>query len=115
MNRRWVRSQTNRVIGGVAAGLADYLNADPALVRIAWALVVPLTGGAAFLAYLVAWIVGPEAPITPYAAPAGPPADGAEVDASTPATTSSVPYAGPPGAIGPPRDDNRVGLIIGIG
>ena len=38
------------------------MNADPALVRIAWALLVPLTGGIAFVAYIVAWIVVPEEP-----------------------------------------------------
>ena len=64
MNRRLVRSRTDRVIGGVAAGLADYMNADTALVRIAWALLIPLTGGAALLAYIVAWIVVPEADTT---------------------------------------------------
>ncbi len=64
MNRRLYRSRTDTVIGGVAAGVAAYLNADPALVRIAWAILVPLTGGAALLAYIVAWIVVPEAPAT---------------------------------------------------
>jgi phage shock protein C len=48
------------MIGGVAAGVATWINADPALVRIAWALLVPLTGGAALLAYVVAWVVVPE-------------------------------------------------------
>ena len=62
MNRRLYRSRTDTVLGGVAAGVANYLNADPALVRIAWAILVPLTGGAALLAYLVAWVVMPEAP-----------------------------------------------------
>ena len=46
MNRRLYRSRTDTILGGVAAGLATYLNTDPALVRIAWAILVPLTGGA---------------------------------------------------------------------
>ena len=62
MNRRLYRSRTDSVLGGVAGGLADYLNADPALVRIAWAILVVVTGGAALLAYIVAWIVVPEEP-----------------------------------------------------
>src|SRR5688572_971863 len=62
MNRRLYRSRTDTILGGVAAGVASYLNADPALVRIAWAILIPLTGGAAFLAYVVAWIVVPEEP-----------------------------------------------------
>ena len=62
MNRRLYRSRTDTILGGVAAGLAAYLNTDPALVRIAWAILVPLTGGAAFIAYIVGWIVIPEEP-----------------------------------------------------
>ena len=60
MNRRLTRSR-NSMIGGVAAGVADWIDADPALIRIAWALLVPITGGAALLAYIVAWVVLPEA------------------------------------------------------
>jgi phage shock protein C len=62
MNRRLYRSTSDTILAGVAAGLANYLNADPALIRIAWAILVPLTGGAALLAYIVAWVVVPEAP-----------------------------------------------------
>jgi phage shock protein PspC (stress-responsive transcriptional regulator) len=112
MNRRWVRSQTNRVIGGVAAGLADYLNADPALVRIAWALLVVVTGGAAFIAYLVAWIVVPEATDAPYGVGAAPPATGDGTDADSAA--SGVPALAPPSRAAT-GDDNRVTLIVGIG
>ena len=70
MNRRLYRSRSDTILAGVAAGLANYLNADPALVRIAWAILVPLTGGAALLAYIVAWVVVPEAPAR--SAPADP-------------------------------------------
>ena len=62
MNGRLYRSRTDRMIGGVAAGIADYINADPALVRIGWAILVVITGGVALVAYIVAWIVVPEAP-----------------------------------------------------
>ena len=109
MNRRWVRSQENRVIGGVAAGLADYLNADPTLVRVAWALLVPLTGGAGFLAYLVAWAVVPEAPITPTTTGVPPASDGG-ADPAALATAASTPARTSAGS-----DDNRAGLIVGFG
>ena len=112
MNRRWVRSPTNRVIGGVAAGLADYLNADPALVRIAWALLVIVTGGAAFLAYLVAWIVVPEGPDAPSAA-TGTTATVVDADPGAPGSTSPT-YAVPTTATSG-GGDNRAGLIVGIG
>jgi phage shock protein C len=64
--RRLYRSADDRLISGVAAGLADYLNVDPILVRILWAISVPLTGFLTAFAYLVMMIVvpleGPEWP-----------------------------------------------------
>ena len=46
MSRRLTRSR-DAMVGGVAAGVANWIGTDPALVRIAWALLVPLTAGAA--------------------------------------------------------------------
>jgi len=54
------RSRTDRILGGVATGLARYLNVDPALVRIGWVVVAVMTGGAAIVAYIVAWVLIPE-------------------------------------------------------
>lgn len=48
------------MLAGVAGGLAEMWGADPALVRIIWALLVILTGGAALLVYIVMAIVVPE-------------------------------------------------------
>lgn len=97
MNRRLTRSG-NAMIGGVAAGVAEWIDADPALVRIAWALLVPLTGGAALLAYVVAWVVVPEAAI-----PAATDAVAASADAD------------PVPAVSPPRpiDQGRTQLLLG--
>ena len=107
MNRRLYRSRTDTVLGGVAAGLADYLNADPALVRIAWAILVVVTGGAALLAYIVAWIVVPEEPEAPAAEPVTDPVTGeviepAPLPADAPTTTSSA-------------SGGRAGVVVGIG
>ena len=60
MNGRLYRSTTDRMISGVAGGLADYLNLDPSLVRIIWAVLMVVTGGLFFLVYIVMWIVVPE-------------------------------------------------------
>ena len=109
MNRRLYRSRTDTVLGGVAAGLATYLNADPALVRIAWAILVPLTGGAAFLAYIVAWIVVPEEP-----APM-PAADGADAGASPLATEDGTPVAPVHAPAPEPRSEGRAGIVVGVG
>jgi phage shock protein PspC (stress-responsive transcriptional regulator) len=52
------RRATDRVIGGVAAGIADYLNIDPVLVRAVFVGLV-VFGGAGILLYLVAWLLIP--------------------------------------------------------
>lgn len=52
---------SNKVIGGVCAGIADYFGWDPALVRIIYLLVSIFS--AAFpgiLVYIILWIVMPQ-------------------------------------------------------
>lgn len=58
--RRVRRSRQDRVIGGVCGGLAQYLQVDPVLLRIA-AVALALSGGAGVVAYIVSWILIPEA------------------------------------------------------
>lgn len=53
------RPRENRMIAGVAAGLARYLNLDISLVRLLWILAVFL-GGSGVIIYIIAWIVIPE-------------------------------------------------------
>ena len=57
---RLYRSRDDRMLAGVAGGLAELWDADPSLVRIIWALLVFFTGGIAFLVYIVMAIVVPE-------------------------------------------------------
>jgi len=57
-SKRLYRSSTHKVIGGVAAGLADYFLIDPVLVRVLFVLVA-LFGGGGVLIYIVLWIVVP--------------------------------------------------------
>jgi phage shock protein C len=64
MNRRLYRSHTESVLGGVAGGVAEYLDLDPAIVRVAWALLALITGGVFFVLYIVMWIVVPYPPET---------------------------------------------------
>ena len=61
MADRLYRSRDDRMIAGVAGGLAEMWDADPALIRIVWALLVIFTGGVALLVYIVMAIVVPEA------------------------------------------------------
>lgn len=73
---RLARSRTDRVIGGVAGGLGEYFGVDPVWFRLGF-VVFTLAGGSGILAYLIAWVIIPEAgdeasgPRTP-AKPLGP-------------------------------------------
>ncbi|HEU4572630.1 MAG TPA: PspC domain-containing protein [Candidatus Limnocylindrales bacterium] len=60
MNTRLFRSRDDRMIAGVAGGLAELWDADPSLVRIGWALLAVFTGGIALVVYIVMAIVVPE-------------------------------------------------------
>ncbi len=62
MTDRLYRSPDDRMLAGVAGGLAENWNIDPSLVRIVWAVLIVLTGGLAFLVYVVMAIVVPERP-----------------------------------------------------
>ena len=62
MTDRLYRSPTDRVIAGVAGGLAVWLNLDPSLVRVAWVLLAILSGGIFVLVYIVMMIVVPLPP-----------------------------------------------------
>ncbi len=57
--RRLFRSKKERVLGGVAGGLAEYFEVDVVLVRLLWVLAA-FVGGGGILAYIVAWIIIPE-------------------------------------------------------
>ncbi len=111
MNEHLFRSRSDRVIAGVAGGLAEIWDADPSLIRIVWALLVFLTGGIALLVYIVMAIVVPEEDVVHAApwTPAGPPGDpatpggpAAPGDPATPAgaaaATGAAAYAADPRA-----------------
>lgn len=53
------RSRSGGKLGGVAQGLADYLQMDVTLLRLVWLLAVPLTAGLALVLYAVLWVVLP--------------------------------------------------------
>jgi phage shock protein C len=62
--KRLYRSRDDQMIAGVCAGLAEYMDVDPTLVRLAMAFLFLVSGGTAFVAYLAAWIIMPERPET---------------------------------------------------
>jgi phage shock protein C len=53
------RSQTDRVIAGVAGGIAQRLGVSSTLVRLAWVLSV-FFGGLGIVLYVILWIVLPK-------------------------------------------------------
>ncbi len=52
------RSETDRIIGGVAGGLAEYLEIDATLIRLAFILIT-FAGGSGILIYLILWLIIP--------------------------------------------------------
>ena len=60
MNGHLYRSRDDRILAGVAGGLAELWDADPSLIRIVWAVLVLLTGGLALVVYIIMAIVVPE-------------------------------------------------------
>ena len=56
MEKRLYKSSTDRKIDGVCAGIAEYFNIDPTLVRLLWVLATCFVGSGV-LAYIIAAIV----------------------------------------------------------
>lgn len=58
MNKRLMRSSRDQKIGGVCAGVANYFNIDPTIVRVIWG-VLAFCYGAGIVAYLILWAIAP--------------------------------------------------------
>lgn len=138
MAERLYRSRDDRMLAGVAAGVAETLDADPSLVRIAWALLAIFTGGIAVVVYIVMAIVVPEAPDDWQPSPTLPGAAGTAAGLSgtapgvaepPPSATGTAPAGTPPPsywagsrearraarrARHDARDPGRGGLVVGL-
>jgi len=53
------RHPSQRLIGGVCGGIAEYTRIDPSLVRVLWVVLTVGSAGAGFLAYLALWLLLP--------------------------------------------------------
>jgi phage shock protein PspC (stress-responsive transcriptional regulator) len=122
---RLYRSRDDRMLAGVAAGVADSLDADPSLIRIIWAILVLPTGFIALLVYVVMAIVVPERPAgMPVRSRTQPWTPTQDADAPVPdggwraPDGSTVPLAGAaPTTDRPPRDPadrTRLGFVLGL-
>ena len=92
--RRLYRTSNDRMIAGVAGGVAAYFDIDPVIVRVLWFISVFVTGTLSFWAYLVMIFVVPEEPAgwpaqSPWALGGAPMGYGATYN--PPTATGSVP------------------------
>jgi phage shock protein PspC (stress-responsive transcriptional regulator)/CHASE3 domain sensor protein len=61
------RDTSDKFIGGVCSGIAAYLNVDPAIVRILFAIITFGGFGLGLMAYIIMWIVLPAKDVEGYA------------------------------------------------
>lgn len=59
MKKRLYKSDTDKKLCGVCAGIAEYFELDPTIIRLAW-VVFTLFGGCGIIAYIIAAIVMPK-------------------------------------------------------
>jgi phage shock protein C len=124
MNQRLYRSPDDRILAGVAGGIAEAWDFDPALVRVGWALLILATGGVFLLLYIVMALVVPLRPyprmqwsaataMGPDGSPPTPP-PGPE----TPNMPGPPPAGMPPHGYGSryrqPRRESTAPLVIGL-
>lgn len=58
---------TNKMIGGVCAGIAEYLEIDPTIVRVAYALISFFTAGfGGTIVYIILLLIIPQRPFPDY-------------------------------------------------
>ena len=116
-SRRLYRCRQDRKIAGVAAGMAEYLEIDPTVIRIAWILSAFL-GGFTILLYVILAFIVPVEPIVMLAQDTS-----SSSDVETPAGPGGTPAAHWPTRPGAPHvhdvqpaDDRpgRAGTIFGV-
>ncbi len=61
MKKKLYKSNTDKKLDGVCAGIGEYFDIDPTLVRLGWVLGTIFVG-AGLIAYIVAAIVMPRKP-----------------------------------------------------
>jgi phage shock protein C len=64
VEKKLLRSRSEKMLAGVCGGVAAYFAVDPTLVRAVFAVMGVL--GAGVLLYLVLWVVIPLEPPAPY-------------------------------------------------
>jgi len=62
--KKLYRSSKDKKVAGVCAGLAEYFNIDPTIVRVVFVLLLLPGGLPGILPYLLFWVI---VPVEPYA------------------------------------------------
>ncbi len=60
MKKQLMRSGRDKKIAGVCAGVSNYFDMDPTIVRVIWG-VLAFGYGAGIVAYIILWIIAPVA------------------------------------------------------
>lgn len=63
MAKKLFRSTTDKMVGGVSGGLAEYFDIDATIIRVIF-IVTVLVGGGGIIAYIILWIIVPEKPFS---------------------------------------------------
>ncbi|OGM10416.1 hypothetical protein A2Z67_02945 [Candidatus Woesebacteria bacterium RBG_13_36_22] len=58
--KRLLRPQSNKVLAGVCAGIANYFNIDPIVVRVIWIFLLIPGGLPGLIPYILCWIIIPK-------------------------------------------------------
>lgn len=65
MKKKLYRSRSNKMLTGLAGGLANYFGVDPTIVRILLVIFEFLTGGLLIIAYFIVAFIVPKEPTGP--------------------------------------------------
>ena len=60
---RLYRNMSDRFLGGVCSGVANYLNVDPAIIRLLFAIITFGGFGFGVILYILLWIIFPAKPL----------------------------------------------------
>jgi len=103
MEKKLYRDPYHKVIGGVCAGLAEYLDMDITVVRLLFAFAF-FIAGVGFVPYIILWIVLPKKYYNPFITPSDP----ATVNYIVPPIIPFVPFG-----TELPKKRSNAGLIVG--
>lgn len=61
MEKKLYKSNTNKKLDGICAGIGEYFGIDPTVIRLAW-VIFSLLGGSGVLAYIICMFIIPSNP-----------------------------------------------------